>query len=107
MVLAAVCVLQGVPPDRKLDMNTGKATYDFWRPAVQMMTKGDFLKSLMEYDRDKIDPKRIEGLKKYLNDKHFKPAYLKGVSEVAASLAQWVIAMDRYYHVTLEVRPKE
>ena len=107
MVLAAVCVLQGVAPDRKLDMNTGKATYDFWRPSVQMMTKGDFLKSLIQFDKDNIDPKRIEGLKKYLNDKHFKPSYLNGVSEVAASLAEWVIAVDKYYHVTLEVRPKQ
>lgn len=107
MVLAAVCVLQGKDPDRKLDMNTGKATYDFWRPSVLMMTKGDFLKSLIQFDRENIDPKRIEGLKKYLNDKHFKPSYLNGVSEVAASLAEWVIAIDRYYHVTLEVRPKQ
>ena len=67
MVLAAVCVLQGVPPDRKLDTNTGKTTFDYWRPAVGMMTKGDFLKSLVEYDRDNIDPKRIEGLKKYIS----------------------------------------
>lgn len=71
-----------------------------------MMTKGDFLKSLIQFDKDNIDPKRIEGLKKYLNDKHFKPSYLNGVSEVAASLAEWVIAVDKYYHVTLEVRPK-
>ena len=47
MVLAAVCVLQGVPPDRKLDTNTGKTTFDYWRPAVGMMTKAEFLKSLV------------------------------------------------------------
>lgn len=29
------------------------------------------------------------------------------ISEVAANLAQWVMAMDKYYNVNLVVKPKK
>lgn len=107
MVLEAVCVLQNKKPKRTLDTNTQKVTYDYWDTSKKMMNEGGFLKSLLEYKKEEIQPTTIEQLKKYIDNPKFTKEALMSVSEIAANMACWVIAMNKFYHVNLIVKPKQ
>lgn len=107
MVLEAVCILQGRKPKRSLDPNTQKVVYDYWATSKTMMNEVGFLKSLLEYKKEEIEEKTINDLKKYIDDPKFVREYLVTVSEIAANLADWVIAMNKFYHVNLIVKPKQ
>ena len=106
MVLSAVCVLMGVAPEGKMDPNTQKKIYDYWPSAVRMMNKDTFLKDLVEYDKENIEEARIKKLQEFVKDPKFQIPHLMTISEIAANLASWVIAMDKFYTVNLVVKPK-
>jgi dynein heavy chain len=42
-----------------------------------------------------------------LKNPKFELNHLKTISEIAANLASWVIAMDKFYNVNLIVKPKK
>jgi dynein heavy chain len=107
MVLEAVCVLQGRKPKRSLDPNTQKVVYDYWATSKQMMNEGGFLKSLLDYKKEDIEQATIDGLQKYMENPKFTYDHLTTVSEIAANLCKWVIAMNDFYNVNLIVKPKQ
>ena len=107
MVLSGVCVLMGKPPERKLDPQTQKRTEDYWPAAVKMMNEDGFLKALLEYDRETIQEATIKKLRPIVDNEKFNKDHLMNISSVAANLAEWVIAMDKFYHVNLIVVPKK
>ncbi len=107
MVLAAVSVLMGLKAERKMDPNTQKPVFDFWPTAVKMMNKDAFLKDLTEYDKENIDGDRIKKLQEFLTNPKFNLEHLKTISEIAANLASWAIAMGKYYEVNLVIKPKK
>lgn len=54
-VVEAICVMKGVPPDRKPDPeNKAKLIDDFWTPGQKMMGDIKFLDTLRAYDKDNI-----------------------------------------------------
>mmetsp|Transcript_44339 Transcript_44339/g.32361 ORF Transcript_44339/g.32361 Transcript_44339/m.32361 type:complete len:148 (+) Transcript_44339:632-1075(+) len=107
-VLTAVCILQGLQPEGKMNPTTQKKEYHYWPVAVKMMNRDDFLKSLHGYDRENIPEPIIKKLhQEILSNPDFEVAKIKNVSEVAANLAQWVVAMDKFYSVNLIVKPKK
>lgn len=107
MVLSAVCILMGYKPEGKMDPNTQKKIWDYWPVAVRMMNKDDFLKDLQNYPKDDIEEDKIKKLQEYLKNPKFEYNHLLNISTVAANLASWVIAMDKYYNVNLVVKPKK
>jgi hypothetical protein len=42
-----------------------------------------------------------------LKNPKFELNHLKTISEIAANLASWVFAMDKFYTVNLVVKPKK
>ena len=90
-----------------MDPNTQKKVYDYWPSAVKMMNKDDFLKQLLGYDKENIPEPLIKKLQEYIKNPKFEMGHLKTISEIAANLANWVIAMDKYYNVNLVVKPKK
>lgn len=72
-----------------------------------MMNKDGFLKDLQEYDKENIEEDRIKKLQEFLKNPKFELGHLKTISEIAANLASWVVAMDKFYAVNLVVKPKK
>ena len=107
MVMAGVCVLFGSDPERKIDPATQKPTFDYWPKAQLLMGNINFLKNIVEFDREGLDEKRINKLQKFIEDPKFNVQHLKGVSEVAANLAMWVMAMNKFYFINKVVIPKQ
>lgn len=62
MVMAAVCVLFGKDPAKEIDPATQAAKYNYWPTAVLLMGNINFLKNIVEFDRDNIEDKRINKL---------------------------------------------
>lgn len=59
LVMAAVCVMRDIKPDRINDPSgSGKKIEDFWGPSKRLLGDMKFLENLKEYDKDNI-PVRI------------------------------------------------
>ncbi|GIX99968.1 dynein heavy chain 7, axonemal [Caerostris darwini] len=55
VVLAAVCIMQNMKPDRVTDPSTGRKVNDYWGPSKKLLGDMGFLQSLRDYDKDNID----------------------------------------------------
>eukprot|EP00701_Giardia_intestinalis_P004984 XP_001708808.1 Dynein heavy chain [Giardia lamblia ATCC 50803] len=92
-VMEAVCILMETP---KQD----------WDTAQKVLSKTDFLQSLMTFDKDNIKPKTLRSLRKYTQNPDFDPAKVEKVSKAAKSLCMWCRAIDIYAKVFAEIEPK-
>jgi hypothetical protein len=97
-VTAAVMVLLAkgkVPKDRS------------WKAGKLMMGNvGEFLDSLITYDKENIPQENLVEVKKYLADPEFTPDFVRGKSLAAAGLCSWVCNIVTFYEVYCDVEPK-
>ncbi|CAG5101569.1 Similar to DNAH7: Dynein heavy chain 7, partial [Cotesia congregata] len=108
LVMAAVCVMLNIPPDRKPSPDTGKIVLDYWKPSKKLLSDIKFLDSLKNYDKDNIPLQIIETIKRiYLTDKNFEPRVVAKASQAAEGLCKWVRAMILYDKVAREIAPKK
>ncbi|PSN57349.1 hypothetical protein C0J52_02087 [Blattella germanica] len=108
LVMAAVCVMKNVKPDRISDPSTGRMVNDYWGPSKRVLGDMYFLQSLKDFDKDNIAPPIMKKIRtEYLPNKDFKPNVVAKASSAAEGLCKWVIAMDMYDKVAKEVAPKK
>ncbi|KAL7306450.1 hypothetical protein TKK_0001865 [Trichogramma kaykai] len=108
LVMAAVCVMLNVQPDRVTDPNTGKKVLEYWAPSKRILSDMKFLDYLREYDKDNIPNSTMQTIKKvYLTDKNFEPHKVAKASQAAEGLCKWVRAMVLYDRVIKIVAPKK
>ena len=93
LTMEAVCTLLGEKTD--------------WDSAKKVLTDGNFLKRLFDYDKDAIEPKVLKQLKKYVDDPVYTPDQVAKQSVAAKSLCMWSRAMDLYAKVAKVVGPKQ
>ncbi|KAK3599709.1 hypothetical protein CHS0354_037182 [Potamilus streckersoni] len=91
-VMEAVCILMNQKTD--------------WAAAKIMLGDNNFLKKLIEYDKDNISEKTLKNLKKYIENPKFVPEAVEKVSKACKSMCMWVRAMDLYAQVYKTVEPK-
>lgn len=60
LVMAAVCVMLCVSPDRVNDPTTGKKILDYWGPSKRILSDMKFIDSLRDYDKDNIPTATIQ-----------------------------------------------
>eukprot|EP00049_Salpingoeca_infusionum_P016632 m.342064 g.342064 ORF g.342064 m.342064 type:complete len:4133 (+) comp16119_c0_seq2:317-12715(+) len=92
VVMEAVCLLFG----RKTD----------WKSAKTLLGESDFLKQMVDYDKDNISDKILKKLKPYIENPDFVPEVVAKVSRACTSMCMWVRAMDLYARVYRTVEPK-
>ncbi|XP_068982290.1 dynein axonemal heavy chain 7-like isoform X4 [Bombus flavifrons] len=108
LVMAAICVMLDVPPDRAIDSVTGKKYTDYWGPSKRILSDMNFLQILKDYDKDNIPSNIIQTIKKtYIIDSNFKPHIVAKASSAAEGLCKWVCAMVSYDEVAKAVAPKK
>ncbi|TPX32092.1 hypothetical protein SmJEL517_g04759 [Synchytrium microbalum] len=109
LVMEAICIMKDVKPTRVKDpTGSGKMVDDFWGPAQKVLADPKFLESLKEYDKDNIQPKIIERIRKtYIPNPDFDPDVVKNSSSAAEGLCKWVRALDKYEVVAKVVAPKK
>ncbi|XP_067839723.1 dynein axonemal heavy chain 6 [Heptranchias perlo] len=91
-VMEAICILLNTKTD--------------WASAKQVLGDSNFLKKLMDYDKDNIKPQILQRLQKYIHNPDFVPEKVEKVSKACKSMCMWVRAMDLYSRVSKEVEPK-
>ncbi|XP_078034863.1 dynein axonemal heavy chain 7 [Augochlora pura] len=108
LVMAAVCVMLDVPPDKNIDPVTGKKYTDYWGPSKRILGDMNFLQNLKDYDKDNIPSNIMQVIKKtYISDNSFKPHIVAKASSAAEGLCKWVRAMVSYDEVAKAVAPKK
>jgi len=96
IVMEAICIMRSVKPARIKDSN-GNMVEDYWGPALKLLSDSHFLQELKNYDRDNIDPKIIDKIRKgYTSNAEFNPEIIKNSSSAAEGLCNWVCALDKY-----------
>jgi dynein heavy chain len=98
--LEAVCVL--LCPNLK-DKDREK---DPWGEAKKLMSQMDFMDQLKNYDKDNIEKKIINKVKKWYDDPRFLPEVVEKQSSAAKCLCMWVRAMVTYDRVAKDIAPK-
>ncbi|XP_053711973.1 dynein axonemal heavy chain 6-like isoform X3 [Synchiropus splendidus] len=115
-VMEAVCILLScklVPPFSVIFLSETSSIpcvcldRPDWPSAKQLLADANFVKRLMEYDKDNIKPQILAKLKKYINNPDFVPEKVEKVSKACKSMCMWVRAMDLYSGVVKEVAPKK
>ncbi|ESO83512.1 hypothetical protein LOTGIDRAFT_133247 [Lottia gigantea] len=92
-VMDAVCVLFQKRPD--------------WVTAKQMLGDANFLKMLLQFDKNGLPDKVFKRLKRYSKDPDFNPEKVGSVSEACRSICEWVLAIEHYNDVYKMVKPKQ
>ncbi|KAM4676017.1 dynein axonemal heavy chain 3-like [Discoglossus pictus] len=106
LTLAAVCILKGIKPEKKVDQN-GKTIDDYWPASKKMVGEMKFLDSLKEFDKDNIPPKVIAQIRRdFISNPEFEPEAIKHVSSACEGLCSWVRAIEVYDMVAKIVAPK-
>ncbi|CAM6084343.1 unnamed protein product [Calypogeia fissa] len=77
-----------------------------WKGAKTMMADNQFLKTLVEFEKDSITEKQMRVLREYFRDPNMSFENLQTISTAGAGLLRWVIAMMNYYAIFRIVAPK-
>ena len=109
LAMQAVMVMLQMKPEKKNDPDVpGKKIDDWWSPAVKLLNTGTLLTTLKEYDKDNIEPKVMDKIRKeFKNNENFTPAQIAKASSAAEGLCKWVLAMESYDRVAKIVAPKK
>ena len=109
LVMSAVCIMLGVPPDRVKDVeHPTKKIDDYWGPARRLLADFNFLDKLKRYDKDNVPPKAMAVIRKhFVPNPDFQPSKVKYSSSAAEGMCKWVRALEKYDKVARVVAPKK
>uniref|UniRef100_A0A8B9BTY6 Dynein axonemal heavy chain 12 n=1 Tax=Anser brachyrhynchus TaxID=132585 RepID=A0A8B9BTY6_9AVES len=109
LVMAAVCVMKDIKPERIPDPSgTGGKILDYWGPSKKLLGDMNFLKDLKEYDKDNIPAAVMQKIRaEYLTNPEFDPPKVAKASSAAEGLCKWIMAMEVYDRVAKVVAPKK
>ena len=78
-----------------------------WAEAKRQLGDTNFIKSLVNFDRDNISDKTLKRIGQICAKPDFKPDIVGRVSFAAKSLCMWVRAMEVYGRIYRVVEPKK
>nr|XP_021153643.1 dynein heavy chain 12, axonemal isoform X1 [Columba livia]XP_021153644.1 dynein heavy chain 12, axonemal isoform X1 [Columba livia]XP_021153645.1 dynein heavy chain 12, axonemal isoform X1 [Columba livia]XP_021153646.1 dynein heavy chain 12, axonemal isoform X1 [Columba livia]XP_021153647.1 dynein heavy chain 12, axonemal isoform X1 [Columba livia]XP_021153648.1 dynein heavy chain 12, axonemal isoform X1 [Columba livia] len=109
LVMAAVCVMKDIKPEKVADpTKIGAKILDYWSPSKKLLGDINFLKDLKEYDKDNIPAAIMQKIRtEYLNNPEFDPQKVAKASSAAEGLCKWITAMEVYDRVAKVVAPKK
>lgn len=110
-MLAVLHLLAGMNPVIPTDKKGNVKADNPWTVGLQLMTNpNNFLNELSTYkakiDGDEVNPNNFKACKPILADENFTVERLTNISSVAAGLCSWVININVYYDVYVDVEPK-
>eukprot|EP00767_Chilomastix_cuspidata_P003100 gnl/Chilomastix_cuspidata/322.p1 GENE.gnl/Chilomastix_cuspidata/322~~gnl/Chilomastix_cuspidata/322.p1 ORF type:complete len:2547 (-),score=680.75 gnl/Chilomastix_cuspidata/322:1353-8993(-) len=106
-IMDAVLILSNKPIDPiRQDPNFPERMLPSWSHAVKMIGDIQFLQNLLSFEREAITNEHCELLLPYIDMADFNIESARKSSGNVAGLIQWVMAMDTYHKVALEVEPK-
>ncbi len=109
LVCKAVCILLDIKPNRIPDPDDPtKRIMDYWGPSQKMLAQANFIQSLMNYDKDNMNPKLVQEIQRdFVEHPDFVPEIIAKASKAAEGMVRWVLAMVTYDRVAKIVAPKK
>ena len=109
LVMAAVCVMKDMKPDKINDpAGTGGKILDYWGPSKKLLGDMGFLNNLKIYDKDNIAGHIMKKIRQeFIPNPEFNPDKVKNASSAAEGLCRWVCALEIYDRVAKVVAPKK
>ena len=110
LTMEAACIMFGVKPLLKNDPDKiGAKIKDYFGAAQKefLSNANQFLKDLMEFDKDNIPDKVIAQINPYIEMPDFTPAEIEKASKACTAICMWVRAMHKYNQVAKAVEPKK
>ncbi|XP_070559445.1 dynein axonemal heavy chain 12-like isoform X2 [Ptychodera flava] len=109
IVMAAICVLLDIKPDKINDpAGTGGKILDYWGPSKKLLGDMNFLANLKVYDKDNIPVHVMKKIRtEYIPNPDFDPSKAAKASSAAEGLCKWALAMEVYDRVAKVVAPKK
>ena len=81
-----------------------KNELDYWRPSLKLLGDTDFLKIMVEYDKDNVDRKAVLKAKKIMST--LPISKLEAASKAAAGMGMWVNAICLYSDSLMNQSPE-
>jgi dynein heavy chain len=108
LVLAALCVIMGRPPDRIQDPeHPNQKKDDFMGPARQLVSRPrELMDMMLTYDREHLDDKLIAKIEPYIRNEEFVPEKVAKGSKACMSICIWIWAVCNFYFAYLDAKPK-
>ncbi|KAK1801742.1 hypothetical protein P4O66_022373 [Electrophorus voltai] len=109
LVMAAVCVMKDIKPEKINDpAGTGQKILEYWGPSKKLLGDLSFLRDLKEYDKDNIPAPVMHKIRsEYMTNPDFDPTKVAKASSAAEGLCKWITAMEVYDRVAKVVAPKK
>ncbi|NXH14929.1 DYH12 protein, partial [Bucco capensis] len=109
LVMAAVCVMKDIKPEKIANPSgTGGKILDYWGPSKKLLGDSNFLRDLKVYDKDNIPAAVMQKIRaEYLNNPEFDPQKVAKASSAAEGLCKWIMAMEVYDRVAKVVGAKK
>ena len=77
-----------------------------WASVKKELADSNFVKKIMEFDKDNIEPAVIRKVEKYTRQENFQPDYVEKISRAAGALCMWVRSIEDYTKALKVVAPK-
>lgn len=77
-----------------------------WDEAKKRLSDANFMQSLKEFDKDKLDDSLLKKIGKFTANPDFTYEKINTVSAAASGMCKWVHAMETYGYVAKDVAPK-
>lgn len=77
-----------------------------WAEAKKVLADPNFMKRLVNYDKENITPKMLSNMEKYTSQGDFDVDFVKSKSDAASKLCSWVRALESYAKSLKIVEPK-
>lgn len=107
VVMEGVCIMKDIKPERVQNPNGVGMMEDFWTPSKRILADMKFLESLINFDKDNIQPRVIQKLQeRVLTNEEFDPERIKSVSSACEGMCKWILAIIDYDKVIKVVAPK-
>jgi dynein heavy chain len=95
LVMEAVCVICYVPPIPIPDPQNPKLRIQsYWEASKKFLSDKDFLKKLINYEKDAIPPELMTKLRdKYIKNPEFNAKRAEKASSACKGLCEWVLVL--------------
>jgi len=77
-----------------------------WPSAKKELSDSNFIKKVMEFDKENISATVLKKIEKYTKMENFQPQFVMKVSIAAGALCQWVRSLEDYSKALKVVAPK-
>ena len=77
-----------------------------WAAAKKLMSDPNFIKRLVDFDKDNISATSAETVAAYVSDEGFTPEVMERYSRTAAVMCSWVRAIMKYHEMAKRIEPK-